>query len=74
MDTSNLKKCPHCAEMIQADAKVCRYCGRNVDPNMILADGLKKAGGNMQLIGCLMTIFITIPICICLAVYFFGGG
>lgn len=24
------KKCPHCAELIKADAKVCRYCGREV--------------------------------------------
>ena len=24
------RKCPHCAEMIKADAKVCRFCGRDV--------------------------------------------
>lgn len=24
------KKCEHCAEIIRRDAKVCRYCGRDV--------------------------------------------
>jgi len=25
-------RCPHCAEWIMPDAKVCRYCGRDVPP------------------------------------------
>ena len=24
------QKCPHCAEFIKADARVCRYCGRDI--------------------------------------------
>lgn len=31
-------KCPSCAEWIRRDAKVCRHCGRDVEP------GLAKAG------------------------------
>jgi hypothetical protein len=35
------RKCPHCAEIIKAEAKVCRYCGRDVMPTRA-ADGSRS--------------------------------
>ncbi len=32
------RSCPHCAEMIMREAKVCRFCGREVEPLAPLAD------------------------------------
>ncbi|MCI0420818.1 MAG: hypothetical protein L0387_31100 [Acidobacteria bacterium] len=29
-DTAATRKCPHCAETIKADARVCRFCNREV--------------------------------------------
>lgn len=30
LGSGELKKCPNCAELIRPDAKVCRYCGRDL--------------------------------------------
>lgn len=31
-ERTDTRKCPHCAELIKREAKVCRYCSRDVDP------------------------------------------
>lgn len=73
METETQKKCPHCAELIQVDAKVCKHCGRDVDPKVIAANQWKILGKSMESIGCLMTIFISIPVCLCLLFFFFSS-
>jgi hypothetical protein len=30
-NAAGLVKCPHCAELVQPDARVCKHCGRDID-------------------------------------------
>ncbi len=34
--SAELKKCPACAEMVQKDAKVCKYCRKKLGGNSFL--------------------------------------
>jgi hypothetical protein len=36
------RKCPHCVELIKAEAKACRFCGRDLEP--AAAEWVRRAG------------------------------
>ncbi len=31
---SRLRQCPHCAERVKEEAKVCKHCGRDLPPKL----------------------------------------
>jgi hypothetical protein len=30
-ESTRLRKCPYCAELVQPDAKLCKHCGKNIE-------------------------------------------
>lgn len=57
--TLDQKKCRFCAELIQRDAKVCRYCGRDVTSSGVMA-GAKFGCGVLLVLPILLAVGLVV--------------
>lgn len=65
-----MKTCPYCAEEIQDSAIVCKYCGRDIRPQVAQANRLAATGKFLSSVGTLlMFIGCLAMIAICLLIY-----
>ena len=51
---ADLKKCPYCAEMVQANAVVCKHCGRDISTAGLIG----RIGNSLLIIGVLIIVLV----------------
>jgi hypothetical protein len=52
VSTSPRRPCPHCAEMIQPAANICRYCQRDVEPLVLVVPDPDYTGPAVECSDC----------------------
>jgi hypothetical protein len=80
---TKMKKCPYCAEDIQDDAVVCRFCGRNLSTSQINQTSYKAQPQPLSqqnqlkkrnwIIAILAMIGFLSLVCVCLCVIIYTG-
>lgn len=61
LKSGDVTKCPYCAELVKADAVICRFCGRNVDSTSVLNDvSLRMEDKGLPEVEVMRTGYITV--------------
>lgn len=56
------KKCPHCAEMVKLEAKVCRFCGHELQPSPELQLQEKPQPRGLSIVGSMVIALVALAV------------